>query len=55
MTRLMLVMVPTLNQSHNSTLHACGTDLTFGSSYEPSLNLCEPRVLTLSFKPSLKA
>lgn len=54
MTRLILVMVPTLNQTHNSTLYACGTDITLGSSYELDLNLCELQAFTLSSNPLLK-
>lgn len=46
MTRLKFVTVPTLNRTHNSSLYACGTDSTFGSSHEQGPNLCEPRAPT---------
>lgn len=37
-TQLMLVTVLTLNQTHNSTIYACGTDSIIGYLYELDFN-----------------
>lgn len=50
MTRLMLVTIPTLNRTHNSTLYACGIDSIFDPSFEPGSNLYKPWAATLSLE-----